>query len=162
MKTSSNWWIQIRSSNVECQSNQDLRFSSWHHKACKVLQICWCSKSAGKDLHIHCNWTAWTVSLLSWKLLISDERQNVLPLKMQIYLPPQRQPLTDDKWRPWSVSSLVDYILELHVLFLGTSHSHLLPCSPLAASGCRNWLKSKANWRFEMILYWLFFLIRET
>lgn len=59
---------------------------------------------------------------------------------------------------------LVNYILELHFLFLGTSHSHLLPCSTFAASGCRNRLGSKAIWRFEMILYWvvcLFFFNME-
>lgn len=48
-------------------------------------------------------------------------------------------------------------ILELHFLFLGTVLSHLLPCSTFAASGCRNWLGSKANWRSKMIFYWLFF-----
>lgn len=50
-----------------------------------------------------------------------------------------------------------NYILELHFLFLGSPVSHLLPRSTFAASGCRNWLGSKANWRSKMILYWLFF-----
>lgn len=51
----------------------------------------------------------------------------------------------------------VNYILELQFLFLGSPVSHLLPHSTFAASGCRNWLGSKANWRSKMILYWLFF-----
>lgn len=163
METSSNWWIQIRSSNVEHQSNQDLRSSSRHHKACKALQPCWRSKSAGKYLHIHCSWATWTASLLSCEGPISDERQNILPWKCK-YTYPHRGGHSQMINGGLEVFPLVDYLLELHFLFLGTSHSHLLPCSPCAASGCRNWLESKANWRFEMILYWLFFFfsIRET
>lgn len=95
--------------------------------------------------------------LLSCSVPISDERQNILPLKMQINLPPQRHPLRNDKWRPWSVSSS-----ELHIrITLSISGNFAL--SPIASSTiCCFWLQklilgSKANWRFEMILYWLFF-----
>lgn len=115
------WWGKVRNKResrqllidgykqilqIQCQGNQEPWFSSWHHKAWRAGQPCWCANSAGRVPHLS--------ATRPHGLLLSSHARFLFPMKhrafcpwkfLQINLPPQRHLLTSDKWRPWSVSS---------------------------------------------------------